>query len=610
MDTGIAEVSRLLSQRADSVVEMLFPMGKRVNGHMVVGDISGASGESLKIEMHGPHVGNWRDWASDDKGDLLDLWSRVRGISLPEAYRQARTHLGIADTVRHVNQKEYAKARSNDAASEAGQIRKYLTETRRLENAIVNRFRIGTLVREEDGKKRGYIVYPCYSPEGVLVNNSYCALLRSENGKKKVFQDTGCAPAMFGWQALDARAYTSRKIVICEGQIDAMTWTQWGFDCLSIPNGGGNTWIEYEWENLAVFETIYLSYDMDGKLSSVQESAIQRLGKHRCMLVKLPHKDANAALQAGMTSEQASEAIAAAKAPRLENFSTLKDLKERVIKYLFPDGTEVKIQPPIFKSPYPEKTFTVRPGEITLWTGISHHGKSSLLSQVFIELVMLNQVVFIASFEMKPERTVKKMAMCAANGGDITRDEVEDFVDALGERMVFFDRVGSTKQDELFEMMRYARAKFGATQFMIDSLMRVEGLDGEYSDQSAFMNEMCKFAAENMVHIHMVAHPKKTVDDAKPGGNDIKGSSTLRNQADNVVVVYRNHAKEQKLANDEITKEEYDAEWDTSLTVEKDREEGNVKAFKYKYEKRSERFIPMTPVTKTFVKKEKRKWNQ
>lgn len=606
MDVGISEISKMLSARAESITEMLLPRGKRLNGHWICGDVSGSPGESLKINLHGEHVGRWQDWASDEKGDLLDLWGKVRGVGLPEALRQARQHLGIAEAVRPAKEKQYAKPKENAAANEAGLIRKYLTGTRKIENSIINRFRIGAFSKVEEGKALGFMVFPSYSPEGALVNNCYVGLDRGPDGKKRVKQDTGCPPSLFGWHALDDGCYSRRTVIICEGQIDAMSWTQWGFDCLSIPNGGGNTWIEYEWDNLAVFETIYLSYDMDAKLSANQEAAIQRLGKHRCMIIRLPHKDANACLQAGMTREDMDGAVAEARAPKLASFATLADLRERVILHFFPEGEQKRIEPATLKGPYQDKTFTLRPGEVTLWTGISHHGKSSLLCQVFVELVMLSQVVFIASFEMKPERTVKKMAICITVGSIPTREDLNDFIDTVGERIVFFDRVGSTEPPELLEMMRYARARYGATQFMIDSLMKVDGLEGEYPAQSKFMNEMCRFAAENGAHVHLVAHPRKTEADGRPGGNDIKGSSTMRNQADNIIVVERNTAKERKFGNEEITKEEFEAEWDASLTVEKDREEGTMKTFRYRYHKDSERFTQMAPKPK-FAREEPRR---
>jgi twinkle protein len=593
--TNIDMVSKTLANQAEAVAALLLPCGKRERGEWHAGDLSGTPGRSLKVHLEGPRAGLWRDWASadEDRGDLLDLWSRARNITLAEALQQARHWLGLALPVSQARSKDYAKPRPSELACEIGRVRKYLTEQRQLTHEIVNRFRIGVVTREEEGRKCGYIVFPSYSPGGELINNSYCALERAPDGKKKVRQEKGCAPSLFGWQALSERAYESRAVIICEGQIDAMSWAHWGFDCLSIPNGSSNTWIEYEWENLAVFRTIYLSYDMDGKLSGVQEQAISRLGRHRCLLLKLPHKDANDCLKAGMTGDEMTAIVAAAEPPRLANFATLKDLKDRVMAYFFPVGEKKLLQPALLGSQIPGRTFAVRPGEVSLWTGISSHGKSTFLAQLFMELVMLDQNVMINSFEMKPERIVKKMAMGARDGGPESCEDLLAFLDIVGERICFCDKVGSIAPGELLEMMDFAYARYGVTQFLIDSLMRIDGLEEDYKAQGAFLNSLCTFAGERMVHIHLVAHPRKTFEDGRPSGNDLKGSSLLRNNADNIFIVHRNTAKEKNLADGSITQEEADAEWDTSVLVDKDREEGTVRMFRFKFDPESHRFLPM-----------------
>jgi twinkle protein len=122
-------------------------------------------------------------------------------------------------------------------------------------------------------------------------------------------------------------AFQNRSILLCEGQIDAMTWTQWGIPALSIPNGSGQTWIDYEWENLAVFDKIYMSFDMDDAGRANLDKVISRLGRHRCLLVTLPRKDANDCLLAGYTSDEAQSWIADAKAPGVKGLVSAMELK-------------------------------------------------------------------------------------------------------------------------------------------------------------------------------------------------------------------------------------------------------------------------------------------
>ncbi|WP_303755680.1 toprim domain-containing protein, partial [Enterobacter hormaechei] len=56
------------------------------------------------------------------------------------------------------------------------------------------------------------------------------------NGKKLIMAEADCEPCLFGWQALDKN---TRLVVLCEGEIDCMTFTQLGYDALSVPFGGG-----------------------------------------------------------------------------------------------------------------------------------------------------------------------------------------------------------------------------------------------------------------------------------------------------------------------------------------------------------------------------------
>jgi twinkle protein len=62
---------------------------------------------------------------------------------------------------------------------------------------------------------------------------------------------------LFGWQAIPDDA---RDVVICEGEIDALSWAAYGFPAMSVPYGGGGgdkqAWIESEYDRLERFERI------------------------------------------------------------------------------------------------------------------------------------------------------------------------------------------------------------------------------------------------------------------------------------------------------------------------------------------------------------------
>lgn len=573
----VEELSRRLAERAEDVCLRLLPGGKRVKSEWVCGDAAGSPGDSLKVHLEGQHLGKWRDWANDtDSGDLVDLWRISRNCSPAEAIREVKSYLGIVDSIAQAVPKQYARPSTNGVHDcvENSVSYKWLTDKRKIDASILNRFRVKVAPESKA------IVFPCYSPKDELINRSY----RTLGEKKKVWQDTGCAPCLFGWQALSDRAYQTRSVILCEGQVDCMTWTQWGFDALSIPNGSGQTWIEYEWDNLQVFDTIYISFDMDGAGAENARKAMQRLGLHRCMVIEIPNKDANDCLLAGKNAEDARQWVLVARPPVMKGLIAAKDLRKRFLR-------EIEPKEPVFTLPFlrtkneTDVGYYPRRGEITLWSGVSGQGKSTFINfWIMSYLSVTDPAVFLASMEMRPETNMRKMATAMFQQHP-TPEIADAFLADCGPKLIFADVVGYIKASELFEMMRFAFARHGCENFFIDSLMRIEGLEEDYPAQGDFMNKLQEFVKETETHVHLVAHPRKGGAGGRPGLMDVKGSSLIPNNADNVCVVSRNMEKVQ-LLRDAVKKEDKDRIanlYDTEVSVEKQRETGWTGRFLLKF---------------------------
>ena len=67
------ETRAALLQRLASVLAALFPKGKARRGKFTVGDVAGAAGDSLEVELRGDKAGLWKDHASGEGGDVFDL---------------------------------------------------------------------------------------------------------------------------------------------------------------------------------------------------------------------------------------------------------------------------------------------------------------------------------------------------------------------------------------------------------------------------------------------------------------------------------------------------------------------------------------------------------
>ena len=92
---SIADLAAMLASRATEVAERLLPNGKRVSTEWVCGSVNGEEGTSLSVCIKGDKAGVWKDFASGEGGDLVELWTRCRGIEKSEAIKEIRQYLNL-----------------------------------------------------------------------------------------------------------------------------------------------------------------------------------------------------------------------------------------------------------------------------------------------------------------------------------------------------------------------------------------------------------------------------------------------------------------------------------------------------------------------------------
>ncbi len=545
---SIKELSEKLSKEAEIVTKMLLPNGKKLGNEYVVGSINGEEGQSLKIHLTGEKTGVWADFATGDKGaDLIDLWVAVKKISLAAAIQQVKEYLRIREPEwvgpKHKNFKRPEKLNCSELNKQS-QVTKYLAETRKLKEETLKIYKIA----EQTGK----IVFP-YFREGELILAKYLDLERPK-GKKIISAEENCEPCLFGWQAVSDRA---REIVISEGEIDAMTLWQYGFPALSVPFGGGKgakqQWIEHEFENLIRFEIIYLCFDNDPEGQIALEEIINRLGRHRCKVVTLPGKDANECLQKGITKNQIELCFKEAMTLDPVELKPASAFLEEVIHEFYPPEGEL----PGFSLPWPSLMEGVRfrPAELSVWTGTNGHGKSIMINQVMLEAMQQGEKVCIASLEIKPKKLLYRLYRQATALADPSITYLQLVNEWADGKLWIFDMIGSVKGDALLQVFRYARQRYGVTQFVIDSLMKCGIGEDDYNAQKLFVEALADFKNEYDVHVHLIAHARKGENEERlPGKLDVKGTGAITDLADNTFAVWRNKRKEEEMRKAEYEK--------------------------------------------------------
>lgn len=242
--------------------------------------------------------------------------------------------------------------------------------------------------------------------------------------------------------------------------------------------------------------------------------------------------------------------------------------------------------------------FNFRSGEVTLYAGTNGSGKSLITGQVALGLIKQGQKVCIMSFEMKPKRTIMRM-LRQFSGENLENlfmidrlKKISEYLERLKkfstEKLWLYDQQGTTSSKQVISVARYCAVELGITHIFVDSLMKCVSGEDDYNAQKTFVDELTALARDHNVHVHLIHHIRKLQsEEVKPNKNDIKGTGAIADQVDNVLLMFRNKAKERKIRNNETVENAPDA----MLMCEKQRNGEHEEWYNLYYHKDSQQFV-------------------
>ncbi|MFM9915273.1 MAG: AAA family ATPase [Rhizobacter sp.] len=191
-----------------------------------------------------------------------------------------------------------------------------------------------------------------------------------------------------------------------------------------------------------------------------------------------------------------------------------------------------------------DNKIAMRPGEVTLWFGFNGHGKSLLLGQAVLSLCAQGQHACVASFEMRPHKTLARMARQFIDESQPSPPQVRAFLRWAQGRLWLYDQTGSVDAERVFAVIRYAATELKVSYFVVDNLTKCVASDDDYAGQKAIVDKLTALAQSLNIHIHLVHHARKDRDECRPPRKmDALGASAITNLVDNVLIVWRNKAK-------------------------------------------------------------------
>jgi twinkle protein len=432
-------------------------------------------------------------------------------------------------------------------------------------------FSSDTWKRRNVGEYGGNIAMPYYE-NGELVMVKFRKPEKYNGKGQKAWREEGGKAVLWGMDLCDC----VNPLVIVEGEMDALALDECGIkNVVSVPSGAEDlTWIELCWDWLERFKQIIIWGDNDEPGQAMVRNLITRLGDWRCYVVDSQYKDANECLVKEGAAETAGYVLGAKPVP----IHGLIDLAS-VTPY---DVAKVQRVASKIRG-LDEETGGFLMGELSIWTGRSGQGKSTILGQQMIEAIDAGESVCAYSGELRADRFQYWINLQAAGrkhiakyfdkvkGKDVAyvpKETAEQIKEWYQGRFWLYDNnvSGNNEETGILRLFSYAARKYGCKVFLVDNLMTSRFDCGKsdsdyYRAQSNFVGELIHFAKAYNVHVHLVAHPRKT--QGKIEKENVSGSGDITNRADNVFSI------------DRMTDEEkMKAGFDTKLTILKNRSEG------------------------------------
>lgn len=407
-------------------------------------------------------------------------------------------------------------------------------------------------VRATANDKHKNVVFNFYDTRDVLCLVKYRPTKEVKKGDPKTWKqkDADVAHLLFNMNRINP----TEPLIICEGEIDAMTCIECGFqNTVSIPFGASDMkWIAENYEFLEQFKEIIFCGDNDQPGQKMVKDASYRLGSWRCKIVEIPQvkirggknpkyvKDINDVL-IHQGRQEVINLINSAAATPVPSLVAYSDIKEKDLSDV--DGVGFGIQG------LNKELMRLYFGTFNLVGGTPGSGKTSFLCQLACQALEEDQKVFLYSRELPDWMLKNWINFILAGPRHLDRYQTDDhseyykvqpemseiFNNYYGDNLLIYrDEFPNTVEDIKVSMEAAAR-QFGVTTFILDNLTCIDlssNENNQFQKQTEFANWLIQFSVKYNVATLLVVHPRKMQDsNATMSIYDYSGSSNLSNLA-------------------------------------------------------------------------------
>lgn len=221
-------------------------------------------------------------------------------------------------------------------------------------------------------------------------------------------------------------------------------------------------------------------------------------------------------------------------------------------------------------------------GFVTIWTGFTNSGKTTMLTMIAKKSIEQGERIFFFNGEQtkddfknnlykqsvtKKDIVSKQFKNSCVFENFVSPNKIQELENYYSQKIFIYNNEMPRNIDTLLYTMEELRRTEKIRVFFLDNFMQIDlKTENIYHEQSEIMEKLRTFAINKKVHIHLVAHPRKTERfQIRLSLYDIAGSSNLVNRAYNIIAVMRTDnidksSKEYEKLKNDLYKEGYDIE--------------------------------------------------
>ncbi len=246
-----------------------------------------------------------------------------------------------------------------------------------------------------------------------------------------------------------------------------------------------------------------------------------------------------------MTEEEKTKILG--KKPTPELFYRLDD-------YSYSDTPKNRVLSGIRELDYNTKGFEM--GCITIWTGFTNAGKTTVMTMLAKNTINQGERVFFFNGEQTKEDFKNNLYIQSSESKDLTsrqfrnscvfdmfvkKEKVMELEKKYANKIYIYNNEAPRDINTLLYAMEELRKSQKIKVFFLDNFMQIDMKNENiFKEQTEIMEKLRTFAINKKVHIHLVAHPRKIERfQTRLTLYDIAGSSNIVNKAYNIISILR-----------------------------------------------------------------------